>query len=70
MAYKLPPDSMNMINLTNDVSIELAMKLLEKLKDDLPNIHEVVDYMGDLTVKSIYYDKNTEKITFVDWSNY
>ena len=61
---------MNMINFTHDDGIDEAIKIIKRIKDDLPNIHTIADYMGDLTVTSIYYDTNTDKITFVDWSNY
>ena len=59
-----------MRNITLEEGAEEACKVIEILKDDLPNIHTVADCMGDLTVTSIYYDSKTKRITFVDWSNY
>ena len=70
LVYELSPDSRNMRSITSNEGVEVALKVIRRLKDDLTNIHTVADYMGDLTVTSIYYDSSTDRITLADWSNY
>ena len=50
-----------MRNFTLEKGAEEALKVIERLKDDLPNIHTVADCMGDLTVTNIYYDKTRKE---------
>ena len=43
LAYELPSDSRTMRNITLEEGAEEACKVIERLKDDLPNIHTVAD---------------------------
>jgi len=70
LAYQLSSDSMNMRSIASNEGVEYAMKVIRRLKDDLTNIHADADYIGDLTVTSIFYDSITDRITLVDWKNY